>query len=408
MSATTPSADASLQKPEWAQSKFEKANAERIAQGLPPKKRRRWPWLVLLVVIIAAVVFLVAGRQQAPTTQDEAAEAPVVMQVNAMEVTTLELRTLEQTVKVTGSLAPQSKAEVASQVSGKIESVAVRAGQAVEAGDTLAQVDVVDLQVTLDQQLANRAATQAQLDLARTQLNTTTALSERGLTPQSTLEERQSNVAALQSQVAALDAQVRTAERALQNATIRSPIAGIVASRTVDPGQTVSPGTALFSIVDLSVIEVQATAPLSAATQIKPDQRVNVTVESIRNQTFTAEVERVNPVGIEGTRSIPVYLTLDNPDGLFRGGMFATGQVVVEEAADAIALPPAAIREDAQGEYVLKIADGKAVRQSVEKGGTWANGSLVQITSGLAAGDVVVTAALEELQADTAVEIVGN
>ena len=402
MSDTTP------HKPEWAQSRRERENAARIAAGQPPRRRARWPWLVLLVLVLAGIGYLVYQSRQAPPAAAPAAPAPAerVMQINPLEITTLEPQLLVQTVKVTGSLAPRSRAEVASQVSGQLLSVEVRPGDHVAAGQALAQVDVRDLQVMLNQQLANRAATQAQLDLARTQLNTASTLAQRGLTPQSSLEEAQSNVAALESQVAALDAGVVTAQRALENATVRSPIAGTVSSRAVEPGQAVQPGTALFSIVDLSVMDVQASAPLSATALLKPGQRVDVAVEGIPGQVFEGRVDRINPVAIENTRSISVYVSLENPDNLFRGGMFATGQIVVAEAPGAIALPAAAIREDAEGDYVLKIADGKALRQAVETGGTWNNGNLVQITAGLAAGDVVVTARLEELQANAAVAIV--
>ena len=87
--------------------------------------------------------------------------------------------------------------------------------------------------------------------------------------------------------------------------------------------------------------------------------------------------------------------------------MFATAQVVVEEATDAIAVPSAALREDAAGAYVLRIADGMLQRAGVDLGGTW-SGGLTRISNGLAVGDTVVVAPLPSLQAGDAVELVGN
>ena len=76
--------------------------------------------------------------------------------------------------------------------------------------------------------------------------------------------------------------------------------------------------------------------------------------------------------------------------------MFATGQITVREKVDAIAVPAAALREDAEGGFVLKLDNGVLVRQAIEKGTTWDRGAIVEVT-GLNPGDVVVTAPLSEL-----------
>ncbi|MGV3652151.1 MAG: efflux RND transporter periplasmic adaptor subunit, partial [Devosia sp.] len=264
-------------------------------------------------------------------------------------------------------------------------------------GQVLAQIDVTDLRVRLEQQRATMEATQAQLALAQTQLQSTRTLSERGLSSQSSLESAQSNVNALTAQVEALRAQVTSAEIALDHATIRAPFDGSIAARSIEPGQTVNVGGALFTVVDLSEMEVQAAAPLSAISSITRGQIATLSVEAFSGQSVTATVERINPVAIEGTRSIAVYLDLPNPDRLFRGGMFTTGAIEIAALEDAIALPEAAIREDQEGLYVLKIVDGVLVRQPIERGERWTTGNLIDIPSGLAAGDVVVTAPLFEL-----------
>jgi len=372
-----------------------------------PRKKSRWPWVVAILVVVALALFLYMRLKDRSVPEPEPAAARV-MELNPVEITTLAPQLLEQTVKVTGTLAPQRRADITPQVSGKLQTVNVRPGESVLAGQVIAQIDIRDLRLALNQQVANLNATKAQLTLARTQLDNAQALFDRGTGSKANLDSAQANVNALSAQTDALQTQVDTAERAIQNASITAPFAGIIASRSAEPGQSVTSGSPLVTLVDLSVMEVQAIAPLSDSASLKEGQRATLTVEGIPQQTFEASVDRISPVAIENTRSIPVFLTLKNPDGVFRGGMFTTGSIVVDEAKDALAVPLSALREDKQGDFVLAVADGKLVRQAVEKGRQWSTGNLVQILSGLKAGDVVVTGRLPELEPGTAVTIVGE
>lgn len=373
----------------------------------PAAKRRRWLWIVLVLIVLALALLLVM-RIRERSEPAPPAETSKVMELNKVEITTLAPQLLEQTVRVTGTLAPERRADITPQVSGKLQSVNVRPGDAVLAGQLLAQIDIRDLRLNLSQQVANSEATKAQLSLARTQLENTRALYDRGTASKASLDSAQANVDALAAQVDALQSQVDSAQRALQNASIVAPFAGVIASRSAEPGQSVTPGSPLVTLVDLSVMEVQAIAPLSDSVALKEGQSATLSVEGIPDKTFSASVDRISPVAIANTRSIPVFLTLENPDGIFRGGMFATGSIVVDQAENAIAVPSSALRQDKQGNFVLTVVDNKLVRQPVEKGPQWSTGNLVQIVAGLKAGDVVVTGRLPELEPGTAVTIVGN
>lgn len=384
-------------KPEWAQSKRDKENVERIAAGLKPK-RRRWPWLVLGLVVVGGAAAIYASNQQAEVPAVEEPVAAPVMQINPSEISTIAAQTLQRTVKVTGSLAPKQQTQLASQVSGKVVAVMVRPGDAVREGDVLLQLDTESLRIQLNQQTNTANATRAQLQLAESQLNRTTDLIERGLAASSGIEQAQSSAEALRANLAALEGQVEAATIALQNATLKAPMDGIISERNVSPGQTVQQGAVLFTIVDLSEVELNASAPVASSALFAKGQEVAVTVEGLPDQAFKGVVDRINPIALSGTRSIPVYVALQNTDNLLRGGMFATGQIVVAERPNALAVPKTALHEDAEGFFVLKLVDGKVERQAIEQGESWNGNRLVEITSGLAEGDVVVTAPLTQLQ----------
>lgn len=392
------------EKPDWAQSKREKDNARRVAEGLKPR-RRIMPWIVLAVIVAAIVAFFVLQPPApAPVTEDVATEQGPT-QLLRSEITEIAPTALRETAKVTGTLVPARQSAVASQASGLVLSVAVRPGDTVAADDTLAEIDRANLELQLAQQRATADATRAQLLSSQQQLQRTEELARQGLATPSALEQARSGAAALEANLAALESGVQTAEIALRNATVVSPLAGVVSERSVEPGQSITAGTPLFTIVNLDQMEFEASASVTSSALVTPGQTVAVTAAGLGDQTFEGTVTRVNPVALTGTRTVPIYIELDNSEGRLRGGMFATGQITVASKDDAIAVPMTAMREDAEGDFVLKLVDGTVTRQAVEIGNSWDRGRIVEVT-GLVAGDTVVTAPLAELADGDTYEIV--
>src|SRR5690606_831800 len=142
------------------------------------------------------------------------------------------------------------RADVASQASGRVIAVMVRPGDTVNEGDVIAQIDRATLELQLNQQRATANATRAQLQSSQQQLDRTEQLATQGLASPSALDQARSATAALSAQVEALSSAVESAELALANATVKSPLSGVVSSRSVEPGQTIQAGTPLFTIVN--------------------------------------------------------------------------------------------------------------------------------------------------------------
>lgn len=383
-------------KPDWAQSRHEKRNAERVAQGLKPK-RRIWPWIILPLIVAGVVGFIFLNPAPPPLETTTVEQTVVVRQIRQSETVTMAPTTLRETVKVTGTLVPAQLSDVASQASGRVMAVLVRPGDAVSEGDVLAQIDRASLELQLNQQRATASATRAQFESSQQQLERTEQLATQGLASPSALEQARSATAALQAQLDALGSGVESAELALGNATVTSPLSGVVASRSVEPGQTIQAGTPLFNVVNLEQMEFQAAASVNSSALVSAGQTATVNVTGLEGQQFTGQVSRVNPVALTGTRTVPIYIELDNGAGALRGGMFATGNITVMEQADAMAIPSSALREDAEGQFVLVLEGETLARKPVETMRDWNRGSVVEV-SGLAVDDVVVSAALSELK----------
>lgn len=406
-------------KPDWAMNKRERTAAERAAQGLPVKKRRRWPWLVVALAIVctAGAWFVQSGTLAEMQAAREAAEAEAVaeaearaaraavVQLASFEVVEIAPATLMETLRITGSLAPVRQVILSSEVSARVDRVTVRAGDSVNAGDVLVEFDTEALDSQLEQAGATAEATRVQLDQARTDFERTQNLVERGLQPQTTLDRARSTLDQLTATLAAQETLVANAERARDRATVTAPFDGVISQRAVDPGQFAGTGSPLVTLVDLAALEVEATAPVAHAPDLAPGLDVDFRVEGFGDRVFRGRVERLSPVAIEGSRMLPVYVSLDNSSGELRGGMFASGRIVLEARADAIGVPIGALRRDGEGDHVLVVEGDTAVRRAVEVARTWDAGAMVEIAAGLEPGDVVVAQPLPELRPGDKVEV---
>src|SRR5437763_1178230 len=139
-------------------------------------------------------------------------------------------------------------------------------------------------------------------------------------------EEGERRAARAPLQVAAGElakAQLEQTQSMLDAAIVRSPIAGVVAKRHVQPGEKVGFDAPLLQLVDLSTLEVQAQASLADIAKIKPGMPASVQIEGLAERSFPGRVERINPAAEPGTRSINVYVSLANEGSLLKAGMFA-------------------------------------------------------------------------------------
>jgi len=128
-------------------------------------------------------------------------------------------------------------------------------------------------------------------------------------------------------------------------------------------------------------------------------------IDGLEGQTILGEVVRISPVTDNGTRFVPVYVRLANHVGQLRGGMFATGSILVRKKDDALVVPVVSLRKDSGGDYVLKLQNGHLERQPVAIGQPWNGGTFVEIADGLKDGDTIVIAPLPELRPGVAVTV---
>jgi len=304
---------------------------------------------------------------------------------------------LEQALPLTGSLAPLTEANVKAKVAGELVAVTVREGESVKKGQILATIDLTEVEAKVAAREADVAAAKAQLVWAEKNRNQQRALLEKSFISQSAFDNIQSNYEVAVAKLRAAEADLVVARKSAGDAVLVAPFSGIVSLRHAQPGERVSLDAKVVSIVDLSRLQLEASVPPAAIGQVKVGQPINFRVEGFGEREFAGRIERINPSATAGTRSISVYATIDNSEGLLRGGMFAQGALTLSRIEKTLAVPASAVREEIGQTFVYAIVDGVVRRRNV-KVGTPDTSGRVQVFDGLAAGDRIVRANLGSLR----------
>ena len=349
------------------------------------------PSKACLAALLLATLMPAAGC--APKRRAAAADAPSA-HLTAGDVAVAARADLVAGVPVSGTLRPGVEINITSPVADVLEAVPVREGQHVAKGQVLARFRLGALEP--DAASATAALKVAQADYERYQ-----NLFKQGAVSQRDVEGAEAQWRA----AAAVEAATR---RQFEDATVRAPMAGVIATRSVQAGDRTGDGDPLFQLVNTSMLEFEATVPSEYVASVKVGSPVRLAVTGFEAGAVEGHVARVNAAADPATRQVKVYVTVPNRDGRLVGGLFASGAVVIREARAVAAVPAAAVRGEAGGAFALAIRNGRVERRAVTTGVRDAAQGLVEIRSGIAAGDTVVTGLIEGLVAGQSVDIGGK
>lgn len=174
--------------------------------------------------------------------------------------------------------------------------------------------------------------------------------------------------------------------------TLHAPVAGIVLDKAAIEGARFAAGEALFRIADLSRVWVVADVYERDLSQIRPGQHAQVTLDAFPGRAFEARVDYLYPTLNTSTRSTPLRLELDNPDGVLRPGMFARVELETGGVAPTLVVPASAVIDDGERQVVLMALDeGRFQPRPVRLGAR--GGDFVEVREGVQAGERVVVSA---------------
>ena len=381
----------------------------------PTVARRRWkaPLIGLTVLALAGGGVWYAKRAPAePPKADMAKGADGKPKIDVYElskgdVVDVQARALSVRLPLSGSLMPIAQATVKSKVSGIVTDSSLREGTAVSEGQVLARLEQSDPSARLAQQQALLDEASARLALARKNNQNSSALLKQNYISQQAYDTTQNSVELAQAGVKAAQAQVQMARNALNDTAIRAPLAGIISKRHVQAGEKLAPDMPVFTIVNLKQLTLEAQVPASDIPRVKVGQEVTFKVDGYAGREFFGKVARINPTTEMGSRSMLVYISVDNTDGALSGGMFAKGNITTRKSAVMPLIPLAAVRQENNADVVYKIEGNKVVAQPVTLGMRNDDEGLAEITGGLQAGSTVLVGKLDGVKPGVKVKLAG-
>jgi RND family efflux transporter MFP subunit len=360
--------------------------------------------LLAIPVLGAALAAAACGANAAPPPPAPGAAAGVfVGPESVVTVTRGEIRTGPL---LTGELRAAREATVRAKMPGSVLEVHAEEGQAVARGAVIARIEARPLQdALLSSQSAVRSAEQS-LAVAEREADRTASLVKGGALAERDLELTRSAVAGAQAQLADARARLASVRQQLEDAVVTAPISGIVSGRPVNAGDVVSPGTPLATLIDPSSMLLEASLPSEALSALKIGTAVEFEVRGYPGQVFDGHIERIAPSADPVTRQVTIFVDVPNTRRQLVAGLFAEGRVT-SERRQAVVVPATAVDTSGQTPWVLRLRDGKAERVTVQIGARDDRPERVEIVSGLAVGDVLLTGAARAVTPGTPVTLTG-
>lgn len=362
----------------------------------PP--RRVAPILSLAVLALSTAVTACGKTPDASPDTADAAQA-----IGAENIAVARQDTLRSGPAISGTLVADREARIRAELSGAVLQTLVDAGQRVSEGTVLGRLDdgtVREAAISARSGVAQAsiAAEQAARELQRAKtLVAAGAIAERDVE-----SAERANVGA-QAQLADAKARLSSAEKNLANATIRAPFAGIVAEKSVSPGDIVSPGSALFTVIDPRSLRVEASVPASALGEVRVGAPVTFKVNGA-DRTLEGRITRVSPMVDAQTKQVKILATVPNNANALVAGLFVEGRVTAEKRMG-ILVPESAVDQAGIVPSVMRVRGGKVEKVDVQLGVRDDAAELFEITSGISGGDTVLLGNARGISVGTAVVV---
>jgi membrane fusion protein (multidrug efflux system) len=340
---------------------------------------------------IALFMALCAGvaLAQAQTKPGAAKGAPPAMPVKTAAV---KVAPALDEASAVGTLRADESVIVRPEVAGRVAEIRFTEGQAVARGALLVKLDQAEL-------AAVASSSRAQLKLEEQKLERAEDLRQKGFISAQGLDDQKTALARAKAKLAEDEARLAKTE-------MRAAFGGVAGLRQVSEGQYVAAGTDIVRLEKMDQLKLDFRVPEAYVSRLKAGQPVKVSVDAYAGQGFSGSIYAIEPAVEESTRTVQMRARVANADLRLRPGMFARVLLQLGVRDKALWIPEQAVVPKGQDSFAFRVSDGKAelvkIRVGVRKVGE------VEVLSGLAAGDQVVTDGTLRIFPGAAVTVMGD
>jgi HlyD family secretion protein len=395
------------------------------------RRKKSWVWILIsLIVVVGCIAFFTLKALTHTSTT-----------IDPERLARVERTDLARSVVATGKIEPTTKVEIKSKASGIILKLPVNVGDMVRQGHLICELDQNDLLPRVRQaraalSMAEAALKSAHADYDRNQVEAAgpdipflkrdmeraRQMFGEGVISQNSRDDAEKNyelavnrqqqavvnlgvakaaIARAEAQIEQSQAALAQVEEDLRNATIVSPIDGVVLSRDREVGDAVSSilvmgsaATLIMTVGDLREVYVKGKVDESDIGKVYLGQPARIKVESFKDQNFTGKVTKISPMGVEkdNVTTFEVRVSISNESRKLLATMTANAEIMLEERKGILAIPEGAIiyKKDRSTEVEIPDASSKDGKKRVPVTTGISNGSKMQIVKGLSEGQQVV------------------
>ncbi len=329
---------------------------------------------VLSITAFALLFTSCGGKDSKDTPPGAAAQKPPPLSVDAIIVSA---RAVNTDVEIPGSLMANESTEIHPETSGRLVILNVKEGAVVGKGTLLAKLYDGDLQAQLRK-------LQVQLQIAKqTENRQAQLLKIQGISQQDY------DLSLLQ--VHNIQADIEIIRATISKMNIYAPYTGKLGLKNISPGAFVTPATIITTISQVNQLKIQFNVPEKYGSQIKKGQDVSFSVDG-SNATFTATVLATEDAIEENTRSLAVRALVKNKEAELIPGAFAKVKIVLGKDENALMIPNSCIVPQGRKKLIFLAKDNKAISTEITTGVR--DSTNIQVLTGLAKGDTVITSGL--------------
>ncbi len=299
---------------------------------------------------------------------------------------------MAKSITAVGSLRSDESITVRPETAGRVAVIGFQEGQRVPKGATLVRLDPAINQAEVQQAQAN-------LTLARAKYERASELQTKGFISGQARDEAENNLKVAEASLALANARLAKTE-------IKAPFSGVIGLRSVSVGDYVKEGADMVNLESIDALKVDFRVPEVYLRQVSVGQTLEVSLDALPGKTYEGKVFAINPLVDAAGRAIVIRAQVKNTDTALRPGMFARVRLITQAVDEALVLPEQALVPQGEEQFVFRVVDGKANRVKVVTGQR--RDGMVEIVSGLAAGDLVVNAGQLKLRDGSPVSIAGG